>query len=297
MTAPVAADPQEQRSGSGRPRERGTWLRILAFAVTAIVAGAVGVAGTLLQQRIDAADTSAVDAQAAAITADLRADLNAGFYSGGGTYGGRFTEGTLVAQVQAHGGVVLGARTERDRTAGDVHTAEVMLGLVPPLTGTVDARAYPVRCYRYAFGVGAYSVKRSGMTCPATRTDGSPGSLAAQMGVLLTRQPAGAFAYRPVPTQGYAHTPQGAEDFLKDRRLVTADDTVSAVSGEADGDGVYVLALRIDGACHYLRMDSSSTASRLVPLWAAPADEQEVCGVRQAVAAAALYGTDPAQQG
>ncbi|MBO0916892.1 hypothetical protein [Streptomyces laculatispora] len=76
-----------------------------------------------------------------------------------------------------------------------------------------------------------------------------------------------------------------------------AGDTVRVVSGKADGGDVHVLALRVNGACHYLRMDSSSSASRLIPLWLAPADEQESCGVKQAVAAAALYGIDPAKAG
>ncbi|MFG1666038.1 hypothetical protein [Streptomyces sp. Y7] len=295
MTTQAVGAQQDRRPGFAR--ERGAGLRVLAFAVTALVAGAMGVAGTLLHQRTTAPDTSAVDAQAAEIAEALRADLNAGFQSGGQPYGGQFTEGTLVAQVQGHGGVLLSAGPEQSQGAGKVHTAEVMLGLVPPGTETVAADAYPVRCYRYTFGLGTYSVKQSGMACPALRTDGKAGSLAAQMGVLLTQQPTGTFAYRQMTTAGYAHTPQGAVDFLKDKRLVAAGDTVSVVSGKADGGDVYVLALRIKGACHYLRMDSSSTASRLIPLWAAPADEQEACGVMQAVAAAALYGIDPAKAG
>ncbi|WP_159041888.1 hypothetical protein [Streptomyces aureus] len=297
MTAPVAEDRQDRRTGSGQRRERGAGSRVLLFAVTALVAGATGVAGTLLTQRTTAPDTSAVDAQAAGIAEDLRGDLNAGFYSGGRPYGGQFTEGTLVAQVETHGGVLLSTDTERNQAAGKVHTAEVMLGLVPPGTETVAADAYPVRCYRYTFGIGTHSVKQSAMACPASRTDGKPGSLAAQMGVLLARQPTGAFAYRQLATAGYPHTPQGAVGFLKGRRLVGAGDTVSAVSGTAGGGGVYVLALRINGSCHYLRMDPSPTASRLIPLWAAPADEQEACDVEQAVEAAALFGVDPATQG
>ncbi|MFF3839722.1 hypothetical protein [Streptomyces sp. NPDC001930] len=297
MTMPVTADRQDQRAGSRQERERGAGLRVLMFAVTALVAGATGVAGTLLQQRTTAPDTSAVDAQAAGIAEDLRGDLNAGFYSGGQAYGGQFTEGTLVAQVEAHGGVLLSSDTERTQATGKVHTTEVMLGLVPPGTETVAADAYPVRCYRYTFSIGTHSVKQTGMACPTSRTDGRPGSLAAQMGVLLSQQPTGAFAYRQLTTAGYAHTPQGAVDFLKNKHLVTAEDTVSAVSGKAGSGGVYALALRINGACHYLRMDSSPTASRLIPLWAAPADEQEACGMQQAVEAAALYGVDPAKQG
>ncbi|MFE9135371.1 hypothetical protein [Streptomyces sp. NPDC007355] len=265
--------------------------------MTALVAGATGVAGTLLHQRTAAPDTSAVDAQAAQLAEDLRGDLNAGFHSGGRPYGGQFTEGTLVAQVASHGGVLVSSDTERSQAAGDVHTADVMLGLVPPAGETVAADAYPVRCYRYTFGIGSHSVRQSGMTCPASRTDGKPGSLAAQMGVLLSRQPTGAFAYRQMATTGYAHTPQGAVDFLKDKRLTATGDTVSAVSGTAGSGGVHVLALRINGTCHYLRMDSSPTASHLIPLWAAPADEQETCGVQQAAEAAALYGVDPAEQG
>ncbi|MEU1477926.1 hypothetical protein [Streptomyces sp. NPDC005760] len=147
-----------------------TGVRGLLSAVVVLVAAAAGAGGTLLCQRLTPPDTSAVDAQAAAIAQDLRQDLDAGFHSGGGTYGGQFTEGTLVAQVEAHGGALLSVRS-----AGLTHTAEVMLGLVPPAgTATVDADAYPVRCYRVAFARGASSVQRTTITCPATRSDAGP---------------------------------------------------------------------------------------------------------------------------
>ncbi|MFI6334384.1 hypothetical protein [Streptomyces sp. NPDC050535] len=302
MTTHVAEAQRDPRSGAGPARERGLGrgpvVRALLFAATALVAGATGVACTLLYQRFTAPDTSAVDAQAAELAQDLREDLTAGFYSGGKTYGGQFTEGTIVAQVQEHGGALLSAGTAKGGSPGaSVHTAQVVLGLVPPGAETVDPAAYPVRCYRYTFGLGAYSVKRSAMTCPASRTDGRPGSLAAELGVLLAQRSTGAHAYRAMAADGYPHTPQGATDFLRDRGLVAVADTVTKLSGQAVGADVYVLALRVNGACHYLRMDSSSTASRLIPLWAAPADEQRACDVRQAVTAAALYGIDPAKAG
>ncbi|MFI5628861.1 hypothetical protein ACIA8E_05660 [Streptomyces sp. NPDC051664] len=296
MTTHAVEAREDRRSGSGQ-RGHSAGLRVLLFTVTALVAGAAGVAGTLLYQRITAPDTSAVDAQAAELAQDLRRDLNAGFWSPEHTFGGQFTEGTLVAQVEAHGGALLSVGTGQGQSGGHVHTAKVMLGLLPPGTETVAADAYPVRCYRYSFSFGAHSVKQSTMTCPASRSDSKPGSLAAQMGELLARQPTGAYVYRQIATEGYAHTPQGAVDLLKDKRLVSARDTVRVVSGKADGGDVYVLALHINGACHYLRMDSSSSASRLIPLWLAPADEQEDCGVKQAVAAAVLYGIDPAKAG
>ncbi|MFD9330811.1 hypothetical protein [Streptomyces sp. NPDC060065] len=299
MATNVVEAQQDRPPGSGAARRRGAGVRALLFAVTALVAGAAGVGGTLLYERDTAPDTSAVDGQAADVAEALRQDLNAGFYSGGGTYGGQFTEGTIVAQVEAHGGAVLSSGTAKGESSGrlSVHTATVMLGLVPPSKETVAADAYPVRCYRYTFSLGAHSVEQSPMTCPAARADGTPGSLAAQMGVLLSQQPTGTNAYRAMSASGYPHTPQGATDFLKDRGQVGAGDTVSKVSGKADGDDLYLVALRINGACHYLRMDSSSSASRLIPLWAAPADEQEACAVQQAVAAATLHGTDPAKEG
>lgn len=297
MTTQAVGAGQDRRTGSGQARVRGAGWRILLFTVTALVAGAVGVAGTLLYRRTSARDTSAVDAQAAEIAEALRGDLNAGFYSGGGTYGGQFTEGTLVDHVEAHGGALLSATTVQGRRVGDPHTATVMLGLVPPGTEGVDAHAYPVRCYRYTFGIGASSVKQSTIGCPALRSNRRPGSLAAEMGALLVRQPTGPFMYRRMGTGGYPHTPQGAMDFLRDKRLVASGDTVTVLSGKADGGGVYVLALHINGTCHYLRMDSSSSASDLIPLWLAPADEQDACGVNQAVAAASLYGIDPAKVG
>ncbi|QBJ89084.1 hypothetical protein D0Z67_01285 [Streptomyces seoulensis] len=296
MTTQGLGSRLHRRLHSGQDRVNGAVARTALLAVTTLVAAAAGVAGTLVYQKCTVPDTSSVDAQAAELAGDLRGDLNAGLYSGGSSYGGQFTEGTLVAQVEAHGGVLLSASTKRNQASGIVHTADVMLGLVPPGTEPVVADAYPVNCYRYTFGVGMYSVKRSGITCPSSRTDGRPGSLTAQMGALLTRRPTGIFAYRQVASKGYAHTPQGAVEFLKEQHLVTARDVVNSVVGTADGDGVYVLALSINDACHYLRMDSSPTASRLIPLWAAPADSQSVCGVRQAVAAAGLYGIDPAKQ-
>ncbi|WP_445527340.1 hypothetical protein [Streptomyces cyslabdanicus] len=297
MTTHTVGAQQDRQSGCGQARERGALSRALLFTVTALVAWATGVAGTRLYQWITAPDTSAVDAQAARLAEDLRGDVNAGFYSGGQTYGGQFTEGTLVAQVEAHGGALLGVSTGQGPTDGNVHTAKVMLGLVPPGGETVATDAYPVRCYRYTFSFGPHSVTQSAMTCPASRTDGKPGSLTAQMGALLARQPTGAYAYRQMATAGYAHTPEGALDFLKDKRLIAAEDTVSTMSGRAEGGDVYVLALRINDVCHYLRMESSSAASRLIPLWAAPADEQKACGVEQAVAASTLYGIDPAKAG
>ncbi|MEU3693665.1 hypothetical protein [Streptomyces narbonensis] len=297
MTTPVAGPDHDQQSGPAPERRRGTGPRALLFAATALAACAAGVAGTVLYQRSTAPDTSAVDARAAEIAEALRGELATGFYSGRGSYGGQFTEGTLVAQVQAHGGVVLSADTDRNRTPDKTHTAEVMLGLMPPSEGTVSAAAYPVRCYRYTFGIGTYSVKQSGMTCPASRTDGKPGSLAAQMGMLLTQQPTGMRPYRPRSTQGYAHTPKGAMDFLKEERVIATEDAVSALSGQTADDGAYVLSLRIDNVCHYLRMDASPTATDLIPLWSAPADEQEACDVQQALTAATLHGVDPAKQG
>lgn len=262
--------------------------RGLLYVAIALVAGAAGVGGTLLRQRLTEPDTTAVDAQAAALAQDLRQDLNAGFHSaGGGTYGGPFTEGTLVAQTEKHGGVLLGVRS-----AGLTHTAEVMLGLVPPTGATVDADAYPVRCYRIAFALGPGSVRRTAVTCPAGRTDGAPGSLAAQMGGLLARQPAN--PYRAMSAAGYAHTPRGATEFLKGRKLVSAKDTVTDVAGRAAGDDVYAVVLRVNGVCHYLRMSSDAD---LVPLWTAPADEQHTCDARQAVTASGVYGSDPAKEG
>ncbi|MEU9173675.1 hypothetical protein AB0D34_38915 [Streptomyces sp. NPDC048420] len=268
---------------------KSTVLRGLSYAVTALVAGAVGAGGTLGYQRVTAPDTSAVDAQAAAIAQDLRQDLNVGFHSGGGTYGGQFTEGTLVAQVEAHGGALLSVRS-----AGPTHTAEVMLGLVPPSGTTVDADAYPVRCYRIAFARGAYSVQRTTIACPATRPDGQPGSVAAQLGGLLARQPDTASDYRKVSAVGYDHTPKGATEFLKGKGLVSARDTVTALSGKAAADDVYAAALRLNGVCHYLRMSSDAD---LIPLWTAPAAEQRTCDAQQAVTASDLYGSDPAKEG
>ncbi|MFF3174260.1 hypothetical protein ACFVQ0_16700 [Streptomyces sp. NPDC057900] len=298
MTAHTV-DAQQDRSVSppAQTGRRGIGRQILLLAVTALVAGAAGVGGALFQQRLSAPDTSAVDAQAAELAEDLRHDLNVGFLSPGNTYGGQFTEGTLVSHAETHGGVLLSAGTVQEKSGGNVHTAQVMLGLLPPGTKTVNANAYPVRCYRYSFAFGAHSVRQSTMDCPTARTDNKPGSLVAQMGALLARQPAGTNMYRQTPTAGHPHTPAGALDLLKDKRLVSAGDTVHVVAGKSAGSGVYALALRINDGCHYLRMDAASSAPRLIPLWLAPADEQETCDADHAVAAAPLYGIDPAKAG
>ncbi|WP_328443967.1 hypothetical protein OG780_01910 [Streptomyces sp. NBC_00386] len=71
---------------------------------------------------------------------------------------------------------------------------------------------------------------------------------------------------------------------------------MTAVSGRTENGDVYLLALRINGVCHHLRTDSSSAASGLIPLWAAPADRQKACDVSEPVAAT-LYGIDPAKAG
>ncbi|WP_225804502.1 hypothetical protein [Streptomyces sp. NK15101] len=293
MTTRVAEDRQDHRPGADRDGRRGAGPRALLFAATALAAGAAGVAGALLHRWATAPDTSAVDARAAAFAEHLRGDLNAGFHSGGQPHGGKFTEGTLVARAGSHGGVPLSAR---HRPAGGTHTAEVMLGLVPPDGETVAADAYPVRCYRYTFGRGPHSVEQSDMPCPTSRTDGRPGSLTAQMGALLAQGPTGPSAHRRTATAGYAHTPRGALKFLKEKGLIAPGTKVAGISGQAAGAGVYALSLRIDGACHYLRMDPSPT-SDLVPLWPARADEQETRTARQAATAATLYGVDPAKLG
>ncbi|WP_426364934.1 hypothetical protein [Streptomyces sp. E-08] len=288
--------PQRKRGGQGpRPGRRAS--RALLLAATAITAGALGAAGTLLQQWITAPDTSAVDAQAAEIAEDLRGSLNAGFHSGGQTYGGQFTEGTIAAHIESHGGVLLSSDTDGNRGPADTNSVEAMLGLTPPNDEGVAAGTYPVRCYRYSFGTGTYSVKHAGIPCPTTRTDGRPGSLVAQMGALLTQSPSGPASRRSLTTKGYAHTLQGAMDFLEKQQLITTSDKVTAARGRPAADGVYVLALRINGTCHYLRMDPAPTAADLRPLWPAPADEQRTCDTHQATTAATLYGTNPSALG
>ncbi|MBO0916891.1 hypothetical protein [Streptomyces laculatispora] len=101
----------------------------------------------------------------------------------------------------------------RQQVAPDHDRLVAMPGLLPPGTEAVTADAYPVRCYRYSFSFGAHSVKQSTMACPASRTDSKPGSLTAQLGALLARQPTEANVYRQTATAGYAHTPQGALDY------------------------------------------------------------------------------------
>ena len=92
---------------------------------------------------------------AAAITADLNGDLNSGFLSPGQTYGGPFTQGTVVDQVEAHGGVVLSMRSTTPTRGLTQTTFNVMLGV-----GSAPA------CYTYSFTLAHDSTQHQPSPCP-----------------------------------------------------------------------------------------------------------------------------------
>ncbi|TDT98228.1 hypothetical protein EDD99_6447 [Streptomyces sp. 846.5] len=220
------------------------------------------------------------DTAAAAITADLNGDLNGGFLSPGHTYGGPFTQGTVVDQVEAHAGVVLSMGSTPTASGLTQTTVAVMLDPAPP----PDIPA----CYSYTFTITHGSAHDQPIPCPGTATTQLGQTLLAQN---ETRQAAAPDTY-PV-------TAAGVRTLLRDHfgpaaaTLPIATATTSATATTP----VLVAAVRIHGICHFVRLGTSTTITTWVPLWQAPLDDQPACDTTQALAADTLYGTDPAQEG
>jgi hypothetical protein len=278
---------------SGRPRRAG-WLLVAGIAIVSLAAG---IAGTLGYQHLRwLTGASSTNAQAARLDSGLSRQLSTMVFSEGNFVGHANTEGDLVNLVEGYGGIVLSFAEDRQ----DNVVADVMLGLMPA-GGGVQAAGYPVRCYSYSFGVLVSSIHHSDLPCPASRTDGQPGSVAAQMGWLLAIGPV-----HPGPSQAsYQLNLLGADEFLAHSfiegvRLSPAPVLASRASGD-----VFAAAFQRDGACFFLRMSSQSDAPAneiggppaddLDDLWLAPANDQAAgfCTGGQALAASGLYGTDP----
>ncbi|RAG86846.1 hypothetical protein DN069_04780 [Streptacidiphilus pinicola] len=210
---------------------------------------------------------------AAAITADLNGDLNSGFLSPGQTYGGPFTQGTVVDQVESHGGVVLSMRglTQSSLT--------VMLGVGSAPT-----------CSTYSFTLTHDSTQQQPSPCP--------GGTATQLARTLLAQPTTGRQQSAAPA-AYPPTVAGVRTLLL-AELGSQAATVpfaTAATTAPTGTPVLVAAVRVHGICDFVRLGTSTTISSWVPLWPAPVDDQTSCTPAQALAAGNLYGSDPALEG
>jgi hypothetical protein len=268
----------------------------------ALVLGAVGTEG---YQHVRAAfGAGATDNQATAVYQGLRSQLTVAAFSGGQIEGSLHTEGDLAGLVESEGGILLSFTSAPavGEPGGTGHTADVMLGLMPPSAPAVatPGAGYVVRCFRYTFGIATGSVRQSRISCPGRRTDGQPGSAEAQMGALLAAEP----ALRGNPRSAtYPLTRGGALSFLTDRYVAPADsDAPGAPSlSVATRRGLLAAAFQRDGACFYLRMSAPSAAppGQADQVWLAPADDQTAaaCDGRYALAASGLYPVNGAAEG
>lgn len=219
--------------------------------------------------------------QAAGLESDLTTDLSSGFLSPGQTYGGLFTEGTVVQQTEARGGVLLSLVPVKEADGTVWNSAEVMLGL-----DSTAATASPV-CYDYRFG-SAPAPEQQSTPCPDAGVQAQARRLYAARAEPNTQpEPPDAF---PVSVAGaralIAHA------FAPERSRLTRVPLSTATRG-----GVLGAAVRVDGVCDYLWLGQSSTITSLMPIWQAPLSEQADCDGAHALAAGTLYGTDAAQEG
>ena len=242
--------------------------------------------GTLGLHRTPA-PAATLTARAAALAAALSGDLNSGFLSPGHAYGGPFTEGTVVDQVEAQGGVLL-AMGPTTGTTGN--TATVMLGVGPS-----DASSTPA-CFSYFFTLGPDSVRQQSTACPDAAT------VALGRALLAKNSRADAGRQPSAPPGAYPVTVAGIRSLLQDRfarlRNVWATAKPATATAKAPtGTPVLVAAVRVEGVCNFDRLGSSTTITSWVPLWQAPLDDQTSCDAAHALAADTLYGRDAAQEG
>ena len=246
------------------------------------------------------ADAAATDTLAVRFDGTLQQMLTVGFYSPGHTYGGKFSTGSLVAATRAAGGMVLSVK--QSAGTGD-NTLDVMFGINPPAQqyGAINTDDFQVRCYRYVFGRYVPTVQQpASIACPDVRTDGQPGSVAAQYAALIATQPA--TTPGKLATNTYPRTITGVEALLLDEKAVQATDRITVIGtaiGTADtastSGAMFAAAVRINGVCEFVRL--ASTTAAVVPFWLAPASQQAACQAAAALAESGLYGTDPAQEG
>lgn len=275
------------------PRGAG-WLLVAGVAIVSLLAGVGGTLGYQYLRWLTGA--SATNAQAARIDSGLAAQLSVTVFSEANFEGHANTEGDLVNLVEDSGGILLSFAEDREGNS----VADVMLGLLPA-GGPVTAASYPVRCYSFTFGDLPSSIQQSGISCPARRTDGQPGSVAAQMGGLLAIGPV-----HPGPSKAsYPVSEPGAQEFLASSFIAGTRLSPAPVLSSRSGDGVFAAAFQRDGACFFLRMSAQPDAPAnevggppaddLDGLWPAPADDQApgACTGAQALAASVLYGTNP----
>lgn len=267
----------------------GRWV-VAVFIILAL-AESIG-ATTGLRHTSSAVGASPASDEATVIAKGIQAQLTTVVFSQGNFVGHANTEADLVNLVRGGGGILLSFTDGPANEPGGGHTADVML---LPYAGLAAS------CYRYTFGnAAAWSVQESGVPCPARRTDGQPGSVAAQAQELFAMMR----VVLPVqPKAGYPLTEQGAQEFLaRTARLPAQAGTLRlGMLGSDSRDGVLAAAVQVNGACFFLRMSAPSNAppNEADDLWLAPFDDQAPgsCTGAHALAASELYGINPAQEG
>jgi hypothetical protein len=257
--------------------------------VTAGTAGGMAGAAPGVPQQPAPSANSPVQA-ADAVAAALSGDLNSGFLSPGQTYGGPFTEGTVVHQVEAQGGVLLSMGATPIAGGGNEDTATVMLGIGPSAAAPTPA------CFRYTFGVGPGSVQRTSTACP------DAAAVAHGRALLRTGPQVAHSGPAQVAPGDFPVTVAGVrtllhDEFVQQRAALASAPLATATATTPSGDPVLVAAVRVAGVCTFVRLGSSATISSWVALWQAPLDDQSSCHAADALAADTLYGRDPAQEG
>jgi hypothetical protein len=286
----AAVDRRVRYRAAARRLARGPAGAVLAAAAAFVL----GFSSLAVYHTVAAPGAAATDAMASRLDGTLKGLLHVGFFSPGHAFGGKFSTGTLINATENAGGMMLSVKQNADAT-GD-NSFDVMLGLNPPDQeyGAVDAHSYLVRCYRYYFGQYERTVSApSSIRCPDGRTDGEPGSPAAEFGALIVRQPTSTLG--ALATNRYPRSLDGVDALLKDVKAVPTARAVNVVGVAGTGGPVFVVAARIDDVCEFIRIDSSPTVA--VPFWLAPADQQASCSPVAALAESQLYGIDPVQEG
>lgn len=222
-----------------------------------------------------------------ALTADIDADLNSGFLSPGHAYGGPFTQGTLVGQVEAHGAVMLSMHSTDPADGLSVNTFDVLLGVT-------DADTTP-QCYRFSFTVTNGSAVAGSVPCPG----GTTATLRLARTLLPIGAPPTGSNSGPVRPGAYPVTAAGVHALLRDEYGADAGKAPLATATTTGPDGTPVLtaAVRVHGVCTLVRLGTSQTVTSWVAAWQAPIADQSACAAPQAATAAPLYGTDAAAEG
>jgi hypothetical protein len=241
------------------------------------------------------------DIRAAQLADGLQEQLRVISWSPGHITGSLHTEGGFVKMTEGLGGVVLSFSTSgAGQPGGAVHVADFILlpsgarpgdgiGYEAPSPAVTRPGCYEVRFGDYPPTVG----QPTRIPCPVARPDGGPGSVQEWLAALPAAQPQSRYA---APPNTYPLTAAGVRAYLTSNFVLASEPVVSTASG----GGVLAAAFRYHGACFYVRMAPTSSASARAAgaMWLAPADAQgSGCDGSAARAASALYGVDGAQEG